>query len=429
MRKLLNVMAVFVISLLSLSLVSALDTTNVMVDSLRVNGDYITLDPITGDATETLAVEEGQTIEIRLGLQSATGTNDVEVDAKISGFEYSDEVSLSDSTPLFDIALGTTKYVNLQVEVPRELDADNYWLRVRVLDRNSTAVAWNIPLQIETARNGLDIAEVSFSPSTTVKAGRSLLATVLLQNHGDRNQNDVKVTVAIPSLGVSAVEYIDVDATDSSAADGDSNDYEDVPEMFLPIPANAATGDYEVQVTADFNRYDSATQTYTVHVQANELFQPETEDVLVLAVGPEAQNVAAGSKATYAVALDNAGSRSKAYLLSAVTGSWATTSLSESLVVLEAGRSKVVYVDVTAAENAVAGPQTVTVTVSADGEVLETVSLSANVVAGQVTSQPTSLRSGLEIALIVLVVLLVIIGLIIGFSRLRKDEGEEQTYY
>ncbi len=424
MRKLLNVMAVLFISLLSLSLVSALDTTNVMVDSLRVNGDYITLDPATGNATETLAVEEGQTVEIRLGLRSTTGQTDVEVDAKISGFEYSDEVSLRDSTPLFDIAMGTTKYVNLQVEVPRELDADNYWLRLRVLDRDSAAVVWNIPLAIESARNGLDIADVSFSPSSTVKAGRSLLATVLLQNHGERNQNDVKVTVAIPALGVSAVEYVDVDA------DTQDVDYEDVPEMFLPIPANAAEGDYEVQVTADFNRYDSVTETYTVHVQANELFQPETEDVLVLAVGPEAQNVAAGSKATYAIALDNAGSRSKAYLLSAVTGSWATTSLSESLVVLEAGRSKVVYVDVTAAENAVAGPQTVTVTVSADGEVLETVSLNANVVAASVVQRNTDLRSGLEIALIVLVVLLVIIGLIFGFSRLRKDnEGEEQTYY
>ena len=417
MRKLLNVMAVFVISLLSLSLVSALDTTNVNVESIRVNGDTIL-------PTGTLAVEEGQMLEIRLGLISATGATNVEVDAKISGFEYSDEVSLSDSTPLFDIAMGTTKYVNLQVEVPRELDADTYTLRIRALDRDSAAVVWNIPLAIESARNGLDIADVSFSPSTTVKAGRSLLATVLLQNHGERNQNDVKVTVAIPSLGVSAVEYVDV------RADTQDVDFEDVPEMFLPIPANAAAGDYEVQVTADFNRYNRATQTYTVHVQANELFQPETEDVLVLAVGPEAQNVAAGSKATYAIALDNAGSRSKAYLLSAVTGSWATTSLSESLVVLEAGRSKVVYVDVTAAENAVAGPQTVTVTVSADGEVLETVSLSANVVAAPVVSSSTDLRSGLEIALIVLVVVLVIVGLIIGFSRLRKDnEGEEQTYY
>lgn len=428
MRKLLSVMTLFVISLLSLSLVSALNSADLTVESVRVNGDYISFNTATGEATETLAVEEGQTLEVRLGVHSTNGVNDVEADAKISGFEYSDEVSLSDSTPLFDVAANTTKYVNLEVEVPRELDADNYWLRLRVLDRNSTALVWNIPLQIETARNGLDIAEVSFSPSTTVRAGRSLLATVLLQNHGHRDQHDVKVTVAIPELGVSAVEYVDVDAADGAAADGDSNDYEDVPEMFLPIPANAAAGDYEVQVTADFNRYDSASQTYTVRVLENELFQPEAEEVLVLAVGPEVQNVAAGSKATYAVALNNEGSRSRAYLVSATTGSWATTAVSESLVVLESGRSRVVYVDVTAAENAPAGLQTVTVAISSDGEVLETVSLSANVVAAP-ARRSVDLRTGVEIAVIVLVVLLVIIGLIVGFSRLRKDEGGEQTYY
>ncbi len=415
-------MTLFVIGLLSLSFVSALDTSNVMVDSVRINGDYIDVDPVTGEVTEILAVEEGQTMDIRLGLHSVSGAVDVEVDAKISGFEYSDDISLTDSTGLFDIAANTTKPVSLSVEVPRELDANQYWLRVRVMDRNSAALVFNIPLAIESVRHGLDIADVSFSPSTTVKAGRSLLATVLLQNYGERNQNDVKVAVAIPELGVSAVEYVDVDANT------DDIDYEDVPEMFLPIPANAAAGDYEVRVTADFNRFDSVTKTYTVHVLANELFQPETEDVLVLAVGPEVQNVAAGSKATYAIALNNDGVRSKAYMVSAMTGSWATTSVSESLVVLGPGESKVVYVDVNAADNAPAGAQTVTVSVTSDGQVLETVNLNANVVAG--ASQNLSLRNGLEIALIVLVVLLVIIGLIIGFSRLRKDdEGEEQTYY
>jgi len=57
----------------------------------------------------------------------------------------------------------------------------------------------------------------------------------------------------------------------------------------------------------------------------------------------------------------------------------------------------------------------------------ETVTLTANVVEGNGSN--FNLRGGLEIALIVLVVLLVIIGLIVGFSRLRKDDEEEQTYY
>ena len=144
------------------------------------------------------------------------------------------------------------------------------------------------------------------------------------------------------------------------------------------------------------------------------------------------QNVAAGKTATYALALTNNGVSSKAFLLEVVTGDWASASLSESLVVLEPGKNKVVYIDVAASADAAAGEHVASVALKSGSEVLETVSLRANVVEGTAAAAPAkniSLRNGLEIALIVLVVLLVIIGLIIGFSRLRKDDEEEQTYY
>ena len=86
--------------------------------------------------------------------------------------------------------------------------------------------------------------------------------------------------------------------------------------------------------------------------------------------------------------------------------------------------------DVTVAKNAAVGAHTASLSVKSGDEVLQTVTLNANVVAGQSDSgSALGLRNGLEIALIILVVLLVIIGLIIGFSRLRKDDDEEQTYY
>ena len=420
MRKLISVLALLIIGLLSLSLVSALDAATLAVDSVRIDGDIVT-------GASVLSIEEGQTMDIRLGLvnTAATAVNDIEVDAKISGYEYSDHENLLDSTPLFDVAAGTTKYVNLHVNMPRKLDSDRYTLRVRILDRNTTPITLDIPLQVEQVRRGVDIADVSFSPGNTVKAGRSLLTTVLLENFGRRNQHDVKVTVAVPELGISAVEYVDVDA---SAGDVD---YQDVPEMFLPIPASAKAGDFTVEVTADFDQYQTVSKTFTIHVQANELAQvAESQERLVLAVGPETQNVAQGKTATYAVALTNAGTASKVYTVEAVTGDWATATLSESMAVLDAGKSKVVYVTVAAAADATAGAHPVAVTVKSGSDVLQTVTLSASVVAGQAAaSSQVNLRNGLEIALIVLVVLLVIMGLIIGFSRMRKDSGDEQTYY
>jgi len=423
MRKLLSLLTVFVVSMLAVSLVSALDASDVQWGTVKVNGDEVQVGA-DGSGVEVLAVEEGQTLSIRVGLVAANGANEVEVQAKISGYEYSDEENLEDSTELFDVAPGTTKYVNLDVTLPERLEKDEYWLRVSVFDKNTPTLETVVRLAVEPARHGVDIKDVVFSPGNSVKAGRSLLATVLLRNYGDKDERDVKVTVEMPELGVKATEFVDVLETDNHNVE-----YEDVSEMFLPVPANAEAGDYEVRVTVEYDDLrEEVSETYTVTVVENEMFQ--SGDTLVLAVGPQTQNVAAGSAATYGVALTNAGYRSTAYVLEVVPGDWATAKLSESLVVLNSQSNKVVYVEVTAAADAPVGDHSVSLVVkSASGETLETVPLKATVV--QSSARDFSLRNGLEVALIVLVVLLVIVGLVIGFSRLRKDDNKEEstTYY
>lgn len=434
MRKIASFVALFVISLLSLSLVSALDRAAIDVRSVEVNGDDVVRDGVT--IAPVLSVEEGQTLHIRVGLSALgaapNGTvKDVEVDAKIAGYEYSDSENLVDATPLFDVQGGTTKYVSLDVTLPKKLDKDTYTLRLRIMDKNTAALPIEVPLYVEPSRHGIDIADVSFSPGNSVKAGRSLLTTVLLQNFGDKDEEDVKVTVAIPALGVSASDFVDVET------DNHNVDYEDVPEMFLAIPASAQDGDYEVVVTAKYNDLRSTvSKKFTVHVDADERFQTSEEEaagVTVLAVGPEMQSVAAGKTALYGIALSNGGRSSKAYVLQTQAAEWATVSLSESVLVLGPGQSKVVYAEVTPSATATAGEHLATVAVKSGSETLETVSLRAVVSAAAQSSavqqQNYSLRSGLEIALIVLVVLLVIVGLIIGFTRLRKDGEEDKTYY
>lgn len=414
-------MALFVVSLLTFSMVSALDNTNLNWGTVKVNGDLV-------DDGSVLAVEEGQTLEIRVGLVANSGADDIEVEAEIGGYEYNDYENLDDSTHIFNLAAGTTKYVNLELQMPKNLEKDEYWLRLRILDKNTAALEKVVMLAVEPSRHGVDIKDVSFSPGNTVKAGRSLLATVLLENFGDKTEKDVKVTVAVPELGVSATEYVDVVQTDNH-----NIDYEDVPEMFLPIPATAKEGEYTVVVTVKYDDLrETVTEAFPISVLANELFQEKSNAAkLVLAIGPENQNVAAGKTATYAIALTNAGVTSKAYTLEAATGSWATATLSDSLVVLEAGKNQVVYLDVAVNAGTDAGEHVASLVIKSGNEALQTVTVKANVVAGDNSVAGNfSLRNGLEIALIVLVVLLVIIGLIIGFSRLRKDdEEEEKTYY
>lgn len=458
MRKLLSLVALFVVGLLMSSMVSAslvtdaegeaFDSFGVLFESVKVNGDDVSdlvvfeellMAALTGNLSDIDAytVEEGETLKIRVGLYAPEEAytdqsgnlvkdtiTDIEVEADIDGYEYSDYESLTDQTHLFDIEIGSKKYVNLEVTLPKKLEKEVYWLKLRVSSAHSFGQRIFVPLLVEPTRHGVEIADVTFSPGDTIKAGRSLLTTVLLENYGDKDEKDVKVTVAVPELGVSATEFVDVMETDNH-----NIDYEDVPEMFIQIPATAAAGDYEVKVTVKYDDLrETVTKSYTLHVEANEMFQ--AEEKTVLAVGPEVQTVAPGQMATYAVALTNAGTTSRAYMVEVVTGDWATATVSENFVVLEPGKNKVVYVSVTAAKNAAPGTHTASVTIKSGDEVVETTTFSANVAAVASTADNFSLRNGLEIALIVLVVLLVVIGLIVGFSRLKKDEEEEEkTYY
>lgn len=415
-------------SVLMVSMVSALDDTNVAYKSIKVNGVDVDKDATKGDWTTFVSVEEGGELNINVVLAAgAEGAKDVQLEAEIGGYEYDDYESLQSKTEMFDVLPGRTKSVSLSLTLPKGLDKDEYFLRLRLMDKKSATQEAVVRLSVEPSRHGVDIKDVALSPGATVKAGRSLLASVLLENFGDKHEKDVKVTVSIPALGVSATEFVDVVKMDDK--NGLNNiEYEDVPEMFLSIPGNAAAGTYKLDVKVQYDDLrETVSKSYDVKVVENELFQ--TSDKLVLAVGPESKTVAQGTTTNYGIALINEGTSSKAYTVEAVAGSGVTATVSESLVVLSPKQSKVVAIGVTPSASAAVGENLVSVSIKSGTEQVETVSLKANVVAGQKAKESFNLRNGLEIALFVLVVLLVIIGLIVGFSRLRRDDEEEQTYY
>ncbi|MDP3990321.1 MAG: hypothetical protein Q8Q01_03890 [archaeon] len=423
-----SLFAMFVIGLLVLAnvvgAVAAVDDgnvdlqNNVKIVTMKVDGEYVIFDGNTVE--DVIAVNEGATLNVRVGLRSAVDVDDIEVDAKISGYEYSDEENLQDSLGPIELKKGITKYVDLEINLPRDLKENEYLLRLRLLNREGVAFTQNVRLLVDAPRHSVDLEDVSFSPS--VRAGQSLFVNVLLENYGDRNEEDVKVTVSIPELGVSATEWVD---------QVDADDRERAPEMFVQIPASAVEGTYTVEVVAEYNnRHESVRRQFSVQVQPYELNDlVGNTDAAVLVVAPETQTVAAGTTATYGVALANEGRNSKAYTIEVVSGDWASASVTESLVLLDAGKSKVVYVNLAVAQNAPAGEHAATLVVKSGDVVIETHALKATVAPAQTAANGVSLRNGVEIALIVLVVVLVVVGLIVGFSKLRKEEDEDQTYY
>jgi len=327
---------------------------------------------------------------------------------------------LEATSDLFDLEAGDSRWIGLSIDLPTKLDKDLYLLRVRITDKNSQEVTATYNLKVNPAKKGLDIKDVVFSPGTTVVAGRSLFTKVLIDNFGGRDEENVKVSVQIPELGVGESDWID---------EIDSDDRKTSEEFFLKLPQCVEEGDYTAVVTLEYDDYDEiTTKEYTLHVLANDRCA-SSAGKLTITLGPDTQNVVAGQQAAYPVALTNTGNEAKTYTLELTSGEWATAQMSENLVVLEPGSTKVVYAYLTPSEGATPGEKVATLNVKADGNVLKSVYLKANLVEGK----SFNLRNGLEIALIVLVVLLVIIGLIIGFSRLRKDddldEDDDKTYY
>jgi uncharacterized membrane protein len=423
MKKLLALLALFVVSLLTVSMVSAADLSDsIEVVKMKINGNTLFVG-------ENLYVEEGETLDMKFKLLGSDDgddlvdsvVEDVELEVEINGFDE----DLDTSTDMFDLEEGDTKWVSLSLTLPVGEEYTNdklYLLRVKFTDKNSdeSTMVWN--LKVNPVDHALEIVDVDFSPGTTVKAGHSLLTTVLVKNVGGEEEEDVKVSVQIPELGIGTADYIDsVDVDDKETTED---------ELFFRIPKCAAEGEYTVKVTLKYDDGDKTVSLdFPLYISENEMCKAE-ENKLILTVGPETQNVVANQQAVYPVALTNAGTSAKSYTLELAVGEWATASLSENLVVLEPGKTAVVYAYLTASEAASAGEKVATLTIKSGDSVLKTLYLGANVVPQDGTN--FNLRNGLEIALIVLVVVLVLVGLILGFSRLKKDdleEGEEKTYY
>ena len=108
-------MAVLVMSVLMVSMASALTESDVKFVDLEVNDHNIAfaLDANNNEekvSKTKLAVEEGGEIEIVALLEAgALDVKDIQVEADVFGYEYDDYTELEDTTHNFDIQAETTK--------------------------------------------------------------------------------------------------------------------------------------------------------------------------------------------------------------------------------------------------------------------------------------------------------------------------------
>ncbi|MFH2028518.1 MAG: putative S-layer protein [Nanoarchaeota archaeon] len=427
--KSLCIMVLFVVSILA---VASMASAAVTINSVEVDGrDF------EAGSVNTINVEKDGGIEIRV---TATQNSNVTVsDVQISAYIRGNERDLvEDITDTFDMKSGVSYVKKLSLDLPLRMDQKTYTLIVRAEDNTGELQnELRFALEVDAASHAIQIKDIILSPENSVKAGRALLASVRIKNMGESSEEDLKVKVSVPELGISASDYID-----ELDAEGGNDDSTTSEELYLRIPDCAEAGEYTVRACVEYDDGDEEQcETTSIEVVEGDICptvtsattSPAAESKTIITIGPETQEIKAGGNAAYSVTLTNQGTESKSYTISADGASWATMTLTPTnVIVLSPGESKSVFVNVVADES-ISGDQMFSVTISSGDKVLKQVPLKASVTKEAASSGLSSIKRGLEIGLVILVVLLVVLGLIIGFNKLKGSdddkEGKEETYY
>ena len=402
------------------------------VESVEVEGFELSE---SGDNVRNL--ERGEEFDVKIFLKANppvrnaldTETTDIQVYAFISGMEFNDKTS--DETRAFDLDAGHSVVKTLTLNLPERVDEDTYLLRILIADRNSDSITHEYYIKVEPTDAEVVIKDFEISPENKVMAGRAILATVRVRNLGDSEEDDVKIRVSIPGLGVSATpDFIDELEDDESATSE---------EFFLKIDRCAKPGIYEIVAEVTFDEGDETTtqkKSITVTKGNCNVGAPTQKPAVgrtIIAYNTESQTLMGGAEVSYPITITNTGGSTKVFMLSVDSADWADFEVSGSnLVSVGPGTTQTVFVSATATVDAMPGKKVFTVNVKdSTGKVLKTLVFKAEVSAPAVAVDAMpGLRTALTSVLVVIVAILVIVGLVLAFRRVRGgSDGESQTYY
>ena len=268
MKRLLVALMV-VLSIFSVA-VSADTSSNYVVDRVYVDGMDI--------ASYTVDIERGESQTLDIYLTGTGETTDVNVRAWIGGYEYDDVLVASD---MFKVEDGVSYKKVLTLNFPEDLNTEqDYTLYVEIYD-DMDIVTYQGTVHVDSVRHLLDIQDVVLD--SNVDAGDYTTAIVRLENMGDNKEEDIKVTISIPELGIEKSTFLD-ELTNNEIDNEDEESSGDV-SLTFQIPADAESGSYDVDVSVSYNNgYDTVESTDSISVEAapvEEVAEDSTVTVVV----------------------------------------------------------------------------------------------------------------------------------------------------
>ncbi|NCO11174.1 hypothetical protein CO038_00600 [Candidatus Pacearchaeota archaeon CG_4_9_14_0_2_um_filter_39_13] len=373
-----------------------------------IDGVYI--DGVFYGNGENAGVFAGETLPVRVVFTASENQEDVRIVARIFG-----EAGLSEQTERFDVVQDSTYRKLLNIDLPFDIDPnESFILEITVESNSEEAASQQIMLEIQ--RDSYLVEILSVAGATEVAAGDTLSLDVVLKNRGRHEAEDTFVEASIPALGVTSRTFYG----DLSSVDIDS---ESTPEkfdsaerrVFLRIPSNAATGVYDIEVTA-FNDDSSTTVIKRVVVVGG----LRTD---IVSSGTT-ERVATGEKADFSMTIVNSGNTIKIYELVVDADAGLNVGLAESVVVVPAGSAKTVQIT---AESSEEGDYDFTVNVHSEGQVVQSKTFNAMVEGTSISSGNAAVVLTIILAIIFVVLLVVLIVLLTRKPETKEEFGE--SYY
>lgn len=246
----LNCFAAMLIAVFAVSAVMA-GTLDVSIDEVRVNDDAVST--ISGILAG--GVSDKVDVKVKFTVTDADDLEDLKVKAWISG--YKDDIEAS--TERFDALSGRTYSKTVTLNLPSvedvdELD-DDLTLHVEISDKDDDIEnEYTLTVQRDSYEYGL----LSVEAPAAASAGDIVAIDIVLKNVGSKGLDDSFVVAKIPELNVYKKVYFgDLAPEDNYDDEDDATDARER-RIYLVIPTDAKTGEYDLQVRA--SNYDASSE-------------------------------------------------------------------------------------------------------------------------------------------------------------------------
>ena len=366
------------------------------------------------DATFNPAIVVGETLFIRVEFDSLVNVSDVIVQIEIEG----DRKTVEAQTNYFDVESGKRYAKTLKLEVPFDLRdklsgfAD---LNVKI---SGSGFRTDLSYSLRVQRESYSVDVLSVSIPQQVTAGELFPVDFVLRNVGYNDLRDLFVTARISALNVERTVFLgnivaiecdkDMTSEENYGVDVVRKCIEDEEStvsgrIFLNLPYDAKPGIYALEVK----------------ITGEDVTSSDNVQLVVKNAFPEGNFIVSGNQLLIA----NPTNELIVYRIIPQSTAAIGVSVSETLVAVPAGSSRIVTVDAT---SDLSGTQTYSVNVfSSDGAFISTVSFSKSFGKEGVTSPIVVLTIVLAIIFIVLLVVLVVL---LG-KKPQKSEEFSESYY